>query len=626
MPIIYEDAEAGVVIHHADIFSVLPTLDANSIDACVTDPPYGIAFMGKDWDDFSAAGEVGAACDAVAFQRWCERWARELYRVLRPGGYVLAFGGTRMFHRLAVGLEDAGFEIRDTLSWLYGSGFPKSLDISKAVDRGYRRDESNQEYIWRPASGAAADVYAVTAFVRAARDAAGIRNREIDSLFGFNGMAGHWSSSTSQPSVPTWPQWEKLKELLRCTDEMDQLVVQINGGKGDRSIEGTALGDRDVVGTARGKDYVAGDMYAPGVGEYIGKDYDLTTPRTAAAESFAGWGTALKPGWEPVVMARKPFPGTLSQNALLHRTGGLNIDGCRIDYVDDDDKAAAAAAAAQRINCVPGVHGRHFTRTGDIQKALDGYLERQDGGRWPANVLLDEEAAALLDEQSGELTSGANPERRGSDKFRGIYSDFKGQEACEPARGVDVGGASRFFYVAKPSREERDLGCDSLPVRSGGELTERKDGSAGAENHRAGAGHGGGRNIHPTVKPVALMRWLIRLVTPPDGTVIDPFAGSGTTGMAAMYEQRRFVGIEREQEYADIAARRITAAAPLFCRPYIGSAVSDVRKEGDEACGPAVIADPVLIDGIGVPASVVVVERGATGGVQGLLFGDGAVE
>lgn len=171
----------------------------------------------------------------------------------------------------------------------------------------------------------------------------------------------------------------------------------------------------------------------------------------------------------------------------------------------------------------------------------------------------------MLDEQSGELVSGANPERRGADQTRSAFGEFKGQETCEAARGIDIGGASRFYYVAKPSREERDYGCEALPTRSGGEATDRVDGSAGTRSPRAGAGRtGGSKNIHPTVKPVELMRWIVRLITPPGGTVLDPFAGSGTTGMACRYEQRGFVGVELEADHIVIANARIAAVAPLF--------------------------------------------------------------
>jgi hypothetical protein len=248
-------------------------MPADSVDAIVTDPPYALTADSANWraksgEAFEARPDLAAprsssrkrgAGGGFMGKAWdselpgVEMWAEAL-RVLKPGGHLLAFGGSRTYHRLTCAIEDAGFEIRDCLSWLYGSGFPKSMDVSKAIDRCFRRDEGAAEYEWRPSSGPTADVYAVTAFVKAARDRSGKTNREIDALFGFNGMAGHWVSTGSQPAVPTWPQWERLKELLAFGDELDAMVVALNGGKGDRSIEGTALADREVVGTARGKD------------------------------------------------------------------------------------------------------------------------------------------------------------------------------------------------------------------------------------------------------------------------------------------------------------------------------------------------------------------------------------
>lgn len=419
-------------ILNQDLFDALPTLAADSIDACVTDPPYGIGFMGKKWDTFSpdkaraskafavGHGDKGRA-DAInpnlrgrrqspamspsqieynrslegqrGFQEWTERWAREVLRLLKPGAHLLVCGAPRSFHRMASGLEDAGFEIRDCFSWLTGHGFPKSLNF-------------------------------------------------------------------------------------------------------------------------------------PG-----------------------GLGTALKPAWEPIIVARKPPIGSLTSNLAACGSGALNIDACRI-------KGEIESWPDQRS----------YSRF-DPDSPIKSHTQTEPQnpkGRWPANVLLDEVAAALLDEQSGDLTSGfmaAGTERDGLGYHGGL-----GNTVSSNTHG-DRGGASRFYYVAKPDRAERDQGCEGLRARSGGEATDRQDGSAGVNSRRVGAGRtGGSRNIHPTVKPVDLMRWLVRLVTPIDGTVLDPFTGSGTTGMAAMYEQRHFIGIEREAEYVEIARRRIDSCTPLLAR------------------------------------------------------------
>ena len=399
-----------------ECLDALATLEPDSVDACVTDPPYGISFMGREWDTFTPAtvekmrapkafgvdednpnlrGRTGwAGSAAVAYDRsaaaslkfhaWTQQWAEAVWRVLKPGAHAVVCASPRMGHRVTCGLEDAGFEIRDSLLWLYGSGFPKSLNL-------------------------------------------------------------------------------------------------------------------------------------PG-----------------------GLGTALKPAYEPVILARKPLGGrTVAQCVAEYGTGALNIDGCRLDGHEPWTK-------------LNGEQGRGFAAGKFLGRVGRGAPTQQyamtrgsDLGRWPPNVALDETAAARLDAE---------------------------------------GGTSRFFYVAKASRAERECGCEDLPLRTAGEATDRQDGSAGLESPRAGASRTrGARNHHPTVKPVALMRWLVRLVTPPGGLVLDPFAGSGTTGLACIKEQCRFLGIEREAEYVAIANARLHAehvrfetAGPLFA----------VAAETSAAVGP----------------------------------------
>lgn len=294
---------SAYTLHHGDCRDVLATMDESSVDAIVTDPPYGLGFMGREWDGLPPG----------------VKWATECLRVLKPGGHLAAFGGTRTYHRLTCGIEDAGFEVRDCLAWLYGSGFPKSLNLD-----------------------------------------------------------GEWD----------------------------------------------------------------------------------------------GWGTALKPAHEPIVLARKPLTGTVLGNVSAHGTGAVNVDGCRSEV-----------------------------------------------GRWPTNVILDDEAAAMLDAQSGVLHSQHPATRRSRSKVLGVTEMGTGASV----EYADRGGASRFFYIAKASKADRGEG-----------------------------------NTHPTVKPVDLMRWLVRLVTPPGGTVLDPFAGSGTTGVACLIESFPVVLIEREDEYVEIIRQRLS--------------------------------------------------------------------
>jgi site-specific DNA-methyltransferase (adenine-specific) len=277
----------------------------------------------------------------------------------------------------------------------------------------------------------------------------------------------------------------------------------------------------------------------------------ITAPATPEAARWEGFGTALKPAHEPIVLARKPLSGTVAANVQAFGTGALNIDGCRIETSEElqgstvrSDIRGGGFAAGHR----PGL---------DIPA-----FKQNPSGRWPANVLLDEEAAAFLDEMSGERPSGAWDGKRNTPKTKNVFGEFEGGN--EKPRAGDSGGASRFFYTAKAPREERDAGLELLEASTGGEATGRKDGSAGLSSPRAGAGRtGGARNTHPTVKPIDLMRWLVRLVTPPGGVVLDPFAGSASTGVACLHEGLRFVGIERDVEYFRMAKERLSAWAEV---------------------------------------------------------------
>jgi site-specific DNA-methyltransferase (adenine-specific) len=377
-------------LHHGDCLEVLRSLPDCSVDSVVTDPPYGLSFMGKRWDYDVPSVEVWAEC----------------LRVLKPGGHLLAFAGTRTQHRMAVRIEDAGFEIRDMIAWVYGSGFPKSLDVSKAIDK---------------AAGA----------------------------------------------------------------------------------------EREVIGKMENP---ASSIYSQSENE-MSRDVPITAPATPEAKQWQGWGTALKPALEPITVARKPLIGTVAENVLQHGTGAINVDGGRV--VRDPDDVSGWSQSGSKASENRAMSGGNYAR--DAKPDADN--------RWPANFIHDgsEEATDLL------------------------------------------GASARFFYCAKASKADRDEGCEKLQERSAGECVDRVEGSAGMESPRAGAGRtSGSRNHHPTVKPTDLMRYLCRLVTPPSGTVLDPFMGSGSTGKAAMLEGFAFVGIEREAEYIDIAKARIQSAVGLL--------------------------------------------------------------
>ena len=470
-------------IYHGDCREGLRSLPDASVDSVVTDPPYELGFMGKRWD------ASGIAYDA-------DLWAEAL-RVLKPGGHLLAFGGTRTWHRLAVAVEDAGFEVRDSIAWLYGSGFPKSLDVSKAIDK--QRDDR-------------ADILRVTAEIARLRDEAGLTNRDLDDAFGFAGMAGHWTSTKSQPAVPRVEQWAALRDMLNPDPWLDAEVWRLNGRKGS---PGEAWHKRPITQEAK-REAVSGEV--------ITFDQRSSTererrdiPATPDAARWSGWGTALKPAFEPVVVARKPLTGTVAANVLEHGVGGLNIDGCRIGTSGGKHSDASRKGLPGDVGW-----GRNENR---------GPVVDLNAGRWPANVVLDEDQADALDKQSGVRPGFATQRDFQDDKPSG---SFLGTRTGPAVAGViregynDTGGASRFFYVAKAPARERP----------------KVDGIA-----------------HPTVKPLTLMRWLCRLVTPPGGTVLEPFAGSGTTIEAALMEGFHVVAIEREDDYLPLIAARLERVA-----------------------------------------------------------------
>jgi DNA modification methylase len=525
----------GVQVHHGDCLDVLRELPDCSVDSVVTDPPYALGFMGRSWDTFgedvgrgaqaraqraaevtpigeghttSAGPYLASGVDSLRaagqpFQRWCEQWAAECLRVLKPGGHLLAFGGSRTYHRLTSGVEDAGFEIRDCITWHFGSGFPKSLDVSKAIDR---------------ARGDGPATLGVTTWLRDQVKAAGLTRAEVMERGPFTeGQLVHWLAGTPLvgPGVPSWEQWERLREVIGFGEAMDAEVWRLNGRKG---TPGEAWHAREVLGMS---DELLGRRSGIGngteghhtVGGTRAEAYTVTAPATPDAQRWQGWGTALKPATEFIVVARKPLTGTVAATVLEHGTGALNIDACRVE-------GDVPSVPQPNLRGESGHYGSSAGRIGEMSSA--------PGGRWPANVVFDEHQAAVLDEMSGERPSGKPQNRYTSgDKFGGTpYGEGLEQRtgwATSPGY-VDDGGASRFFYVAKADATERP----------------RVNGTS-----------------HPTVKPLALMRWLTRLVCPPGGTVLEPFAGSGTTVEACIVEGFRCIAIEKTDEYLPLIMARI---------------------------------------------------------------------
>jgi len=682
-----------VTLYHGDCLDVLRELPDASVDAVVTDPPYGLEFMGKEWDapwksasvgrgarvaeqrseEMTEAGKahstssgpyLAARVDSVRvagapFQAWCELWATECLRVLKPGGHLLAFGGSRTFHRLTCAIEDAGFEIRDSLMWQHmkhvfcqchavpyshekvsrkgvsdmrgdldscdplpsrqeqdlradmrcegcrcGEHGPTQVDQREGSDHVrcvceadpdlaeqiganegpnvlpsmQRETQRGRVGDTRPQGGGSplAGVDGATVAADDRSEQPGLEGRsdvpqgqgelrrpsvcavtEVGAPDGAQGRLHHGtppsdggvggaavdaggSGQSPEPRPEGQPQGEpgtlagqRLPQTRRgwplcdwCAKPLAPPVdlgpLAWNYGSGfpksldvSKAIDKAAGAEREVVGRAdpsNPRTAMARKMYGTELQDGPGEGVAITTPATPDAERWQGWGTALKPAHEPIVLARKPLIGTVSANVLAHGTGALNVDGCRIA----GDVPSVPQPAFSR-DLVAGF-GASDGRNGEMSSA--------PAGRWPANVILDDDAAALLDEQSGTLAHNP-PARWASDGATSPeWGTIGNREAGQIRSGFgDTGGASRFFYTAKAGSDERP----------------RVDGIA-----------------HPTVKPLDLMRWLVRLVTPPGGTVLEPFAGSGTTLEACVIEGFHAIGIEREDDYLKLIEVRLT--------------------------------------------------------------------
>lgn len=387
-----------------DCIEQMRQLKPNSVDSIVTDPPYELGFMGKSWDSTGIAYSV-------------KMWDEAL-RVLKPGGHLLAFSGSRTYHRMACAIEDAGFEIRDQIMWVYGSGFPKSLDVSKSIDKQ-----------------------------------AGVERERVDYVGGIASGQNNY------------------------------------GGNGTVHV-GTKVGNEAI---------------------------------TDKAKEWSGWGTALKPAHEPIVLARKPLIGTVATNVIIHGTGALNIDGSRVDYESQSDKEKALKGDAFKRKDVSdkGWSRPWMSDQNKIDQLNRAAKERADQGRWPANFIHD---------------------------------------------GLDENWA-RFFYCAKASKKDRNEGLDDFDeqqsVGGGGGIGDYLN-DVNSASGKFGSEKAPSKNNHPTVKPTELMRYLVRLVTPPNGTVLDPFMGSGSTGKAAILERFSFIGIDQSADYLEIATARIKHAQELI--------------------------------------------------------------
>ena len=421
-------------------------------------------------------------------------------RVLKPGGHMAVFAGARTQDLMGLSIRLAGFEIRDTLGWVYGSGFPKSMDISKAIDKARRED--------------AEPVKAVAKALRAALDASGKTRKEIDAHFGTANVSQYWFSPHRNSQVPPVDKWPWLRDFLGIDSSLDAEVWRLNGRKG---TPGEAWEKREVTGV-----YEQPNGVNEWAGNYMGtkkagikERRDI--PATSEAAKWDGWGTALKPAIEPIILARKPLDGTVAGNVLAHGVGGLNIDASRVGSGTGEPKPEYVA------NDKNQVYGA----------GMGGGAWVNASGRFPANVLLDEHAAKEMDKQSGVLKGRVGMTKHGSGT-NSVYGTYERSEQSLVNDGrADSGGASRFFpvfkYQAKAPKKER-------PV------LVREDGT---------------KVQHPTVKPLALMEWLVTLITPEGGTVLDPFAGTGTTLQAATNKGFNPIGIEQDADYIKLINKRL---------------------------------------------------------------------
>lgn len=485
-------------------------------DSVVCDPPYELGFMGKSWDASGIAYSV-------------EMW-REALRVLKPGGHLLAFSGSRTYHRMTCAIEDAGFEVRDQIMWVYGSGFPKSLDVSKAIDKA-----GGDALAWRKFSAAYA----------AAVEASSLTHSDVDRVLGIKSSSCYWARTDHRGGMPPRHHWEQVRALLALPSEFARLYDE---------AEREVVGHRDR-GLSPGSNHV--------YGEYSG-DTRITAPATPAAQQWQGWGTALKPAHEPICVARKPLIGTVAANVLQWGTGAINIDACRVGSAGGCK--APADAVGHNVGTINALGGNLNSMR---SPSVDGL------GRWPANLIHDgsDEVLAAFPQAAGQLADASTSDTpRAGQNVYGAMRRGRGAEASADsenegavgfkmkpgARRLDAGSAARFFYCAKASKSDRSEGLEGFPLKAGG-MVSNTSGQHMTRRDEGGA-PGPVANHHPTVKPTDLMRYLCRLVTPPGGIVMDPFTGSGSTGKAAILEGFSFVGFELSAEYAAIAQARIDAA------------------------------------------------------------------
>lgn len=503
-------------IYNMDCIEGMKQLPDNFVDSIVTDPPYGLVSITKRYGKENSApaksnrkngndgfrgvnrGFMGKTWDGSGIEYNVDMW-KECFRVLKSGGHLLSFGGTRTYHRMACAIEDAGFEVRDQIIWCYGSGFPKSMDISKAIDKKPKANLVKDFKNWLKIQFDKVE-----------------NKKDIEEQCGFTIFSysktdnkDYWSSN-----LPTKDKWEKIKKYCNInSDEWDFII--------ENNVE-----ERGFIETTGGLHGGRGNT----VGRFTGNQLSENAI-SPESKQWRGWGTALKPAHEPIVLARKPLSEkTIAQNVLKFGTGGINIDGCRIESGTEHMRGNVGAKIQDSDWKENSGFGKPFVAT-------DSPL-----GRFPSNFIHDgsEEILKCFPNVEDEDFSDKSVQKT-------LLGDIIEKKLIN---------SSRFFYCAKASTSERDFGCEELEDKDGGHYAQdeysRNHMGNTPDNKREPV-----KNNHPTVKPLSLMRYLITLVTQPNGLVMDMFAGSGSTLVACKQLKMNFIGFELNPDYCKIAEKRI---------------------------------------------------------------------
>ena len=516
-------------LYQGNMLDMLEVIESNSIDSIVTDPPYGLTSITKRFGKENSVecqygkdgsfqrlskGFMGKEWDGSGIEYNIDTW-KKCYEVLKEGGYLLAFGGTRTFHRIACAIEDAGFEIRDTIMWLYGSGFPKSMDISKKIDKKLGNGKFKNKEI---------------EFVKWFKKNSLKEPAEIDKIFGWKARSFHFfSENDNNRHIPNWDVYVILKKECGLSNEYDDFIK-----KHSLLLEEI----REVQG------------YENSIKNWNKKYIKpvLNEPSTDLAKQWQGWGTSLKPSFEPIIVARKPFKGSLVDNVIKNGVGGINVDECRVE--SKPRKTGTKPTSSEATGSGNTLIGSSKNRQAEYDKL--------DLGRFPANTIL------TYDETDFEEVCGGFPNTKTGDvkphknKSDGVCN-FNTQNKTINYFNGDSGSASRYFYCAKASKRDRDEGLEEFDKKINCDRNVECY-SANVPFNRSSLPK---KNTHPTVKPTDLMQYLVRLVTPNGGTILDPFNGSGSTGKAVMYENLergknyKYIGIELTEEYLPISKARI---------------------------------------------------------------------